>query len=134
MNVDITLHTVQVLDGETEETRLTARGTLEQRKDGVLLSYTEPEGAAVTVTVRPSQTVIERHGEVHSQLLLEVGKRHLCRYETPYGRLMLHTQAQTLQFSFENGTGCLQAAYLLDMNGAAIAHQIEIRIKEVSPC
>ncbi len=134
MNVDITLHTVQVLDGETEETRLTARGTLERREDGVQFSYTEPEGAKVTVAVRPSTTVIERHGEVHSQMLLEVGKRHLCRYETPYGRLMLHTQTEQLTFSFENGTGYLRAAYTLDMNGATTAHQIEITIKEVSPC
>ncbi len=134
MNVEVTMTSRVTVDGECEESRLTANGTLTRADEAVTLRYTEAEGADVCVAVRPTQTVIERHGEVRSQMLLEEGKRHLCRYETPYGRLILHAQATRLRFAMNEGVGCLQAAYTLEMSGALTQHEIEITIKEVSPC
>ncbi len=137
MDVRVSLRSVQRMDGETETTEMAAHGTLELLPEGARLCYTEsPQdgGAAVTVTVRGAQTVIERRGEISSQLLLEKDKRHLCRYETPYGRMILHAQAHRLAFSFEANTGILQAAYTLDINGGYTEQEIEIRIKEVSLC
>lgn len=137
MQVTISLRAVQRMDGDTETTTMTARGTLERLSDGVRLSYTEsPQdgGAAVTVLVRGGQTIIERRGEISSQIVLEEGRRHSCRYETPYGLLTLHAQARRLEFSNEGSTALLRAVYLLEMSGAYTEQEIEIRVKEVSPC
>lgn len=137
MEVSISLRSVQRMDLEEEVTELAALGTLELLSDRVKLYYTEAAqdgGAVVTITVRGAQVVIERRGEISSQLLLEEGKRHVCRFETPYGRMVLHTQAKRLAFRFEKNAGTLQAAYTLDMNGGYTEQEIEIRIKEVSPC
>lgn len=137
MDVTISLRSVQRMDGDTETTAMTARGTLEQLPDGARLCYTEsPQdgGAAVTVSVRDGQTVIERRGEISSQIVLEEGRRHSCRYETPYGQLTLYAQARQLVFSNEGNTAFLRAVYLLEMSGAYTEQEIEFRIKEVSPC
>ena len=137
MEVHVSLCSVQHLDGEQTRTELTARGTLERSDDGVRLTYTEaPDdgGAHVTVTVRGTQTVIERRGEISSRMILEQNKRHLCRYDTPYGQLSLHTQATKVVFTDKGNTALLQAAYTLDMNGACTEQEIEFTIKEVSPC
>lgn len=137
MDVSVSLRSVQRMDGDVQTTEMTAFGTLEQLSDGARLRYTESlqdGAAAVTVTVRSGQVVIERCGELSSQLLLEEGKRHLCRYETPYGRMILHAQAKRLAFSFSGTAGTLQAVYVLDMNGAYTEQEIEIGIKEVSQC
>jgi len=137
MDVTISLNAVQRMDGDTETTTMTARGTLELLSDGARLSYTESPrdgGAAVTVLVRGGQTIIERRGEISSQIVLEEGRRHSCRYETPYGLLTLHAQARQLVFSNEGCTALLRAVYLLEMSGAYTEQEIEIRVKEVSPC
>ncbi len=137
MNVKLSLRSVQRMDGDTETTEMTARGTLEMTADGARLCYTEsPQdgGAAVTVLVRGAQTIIERRGEISSQILLEEGKRHSCRYETPYGLLTLHAQAKQLLFSNVGNTALLRAVYTLEMSGACTEQEIEFRIKEVSPC
>ncbi len=137
MDVTISLRSVQRMDGDTQTTEMTARGTLELLSDGARLCYTEsPQdgGAAVTVLVHSAQTIIERRGEISSQIVLEEGRRRSCRYETPYGPLTLHAQARRLEFSSEGSTAFLRAVYLLEMSGAYTEQEIEFRIKEVSPC
>ena len=137
MKVQISLRSAQTIDGDTAESEMTACGTWERTPHGVRLCYTESDndgGATVTVTVRGARTVIERRGEISSQLILEEGKRHACRYETPYGCLELHTKAKRLLFSDLGNTAVLRADYTLEMNGACTEQEIEFRIKEVSPC
>ncbi len=137
MNVTISLRSVQRMDGDTETTEMTACGTLDVLEDGVRLCYTESEqdgGATVTVLVRGAQTIVERRGEISSQIVLEEGKRHACRYETPYGLLTLHAQAKQMMFSNVGNTALLRAVYTLEMSGACTEQEIEFRIKEVSPC
>ncbi|MBQ9964795.1 MAG: DUF1934 domain-containing protein [Clostridia bacterium] len=136
MQVTVTLTAVQTMDGESNRTEQTMAGTLEKTNDGVVLQYREPpqeeeDGAAVTVTVRADRVVIDRRGSTVSQMLLEAGKRHLCRYDTPYGRLMLHTRTSFLSW---DGVGVLRAVYALEMQDMQTDHEIEIRIKEVSSC
>lgn len=137
MNVTISLRSIQRMDGDTETAEMTARGTLDMLADGARLCYTEsPQdgGAAVTVLVGHAQTIIERCGEISSRIVLEEGKRHACRYETPYGLLTLHAQARQLVFSNVGNTALLRAVYTLEMSGAYTEQEIEFRIKEVSPC
>ena len=139
MQVTVTLRTVQTMDGESERMEQTACGTLDFLDSGVKLQYQElpqdgEDGAVVTVTVRGDQTVIDRRGSTVSQILLETGKRHICRYDTPYGRLMLHTRTSRLSSEFVGGNGKISAAYALEMNDMQTDHEIEIQVKEVSPC
>lgn len=137
MDVCVSLRSVQKMDGDVETAEMTARGTLELSADGARLCYTEsPQdgGAAVTVTVRNAQIMIERRGEFSSNLLLEEGERHACRFDTPYGQMLLHTQAKHVSFSFAEHVGTLRAVYMLDMNGAYTEQDIKIGIKEVSQC
>ncbi len=137
MKVHISLRTAQTIDGDTTVNEMTAYGTWERQLDGARLCYTESErdgGAVVTVTVRGAETVIERCGEISSRLILQEGKRHECRYETPYGCMILHTKAKRVLLSDCGDTAILRADYTLEMNGAGAEQEIEFRIKEVPIC
>ena len=137
MKAQISLRSAQTIDGETDTNEMTAYGTWERHGDGARLRYTESAqdgGASVMVTVCGTQMVIERCGEISSRLVLEEGKRQLCRYETPYGNMTLYAEAKRLLFSDLEHTAILRAAYTLDMNGAYTEQEIEFRIKEVSQC
>ena len=135
MKVRISLRSTQTIDGETATSEMTAYGTWEPQSDGGQLRYVESAqdgGALVTITVCGGEMVIERRGENSSRLLLEEGKRHVCRYETPYGNMTLYTEAKRLLFSDLKNAAILRAAYTLDINGACTEQEIEFRIKEVS--
>ncbi len=137
MDVSISLRAVQTMDGETDETRMQAVGTLEQTANGVQLTYTEAAadgGARVSVLLRGDHVMIRRQGEISSQLWLEPQRRRECRYETPYGSMRLYATGRSASFSFAEGKGCLTVAYALEMNGAVTEQAIEIRIKDVSLC
>ncbi len=139
MNVTISFCSAQTVDDERTETAFTTTGVLEMTSDGKKLCYQEPPqegvaGADVTITVRGTKLLIERRGETTSQMILEKNKRHICRYDTPYGRLILYTIASYVAFDFQEGAGQLTARYTLDMNHAVTAQEIEIQMREVIPC
>ena len=60
---------------------------------------------------------ILREGAVSTALVFEVGKRHICAYETPYFpiELCVDTLELTNTLSFDGGT--LHAIYQVEMNG-----------------
>ena len=105
---------------------------MEETENGWHLCYKEPseDGADVSVTIRDKQVVIERRGETVSRMILEAGRRHLCRYDTPYGNLNLYTNTTVLAVTPMR----IEAVYALEMNGGYTTQEIEIAIKEVSEC
>lgn len=132
MTVEVAFRAVQTIDDESTETVWTARGTVETTENGWHLFYTEPseDGADVSIMVRKKQVVIKRRGETVSRMILETGHRHLCRYDTPYGKLNLYTNTTALTVTPTR----IEAVYLLEMNGGYTTQEIEIAIKEVSEC
>lgn len=139
MNVTIIFRSAQTVDDERTETVFTTTGMLEFVPDGARLCYQEPPqedapGATVTITVSGTKAVIERCGEIHSRMILEQGKRHACRYDTPYGQIRLYALANDICFDFKGNAGWLKSRYTLDMNGALTAQEIEIQMREVVPC
>ena len=137
MKVSIAFCAVQQMDAEREETRFHADGTLEQTADGAQLRYVEPAdagGAAVELHIHGDRAVIKRRAEVSAELIVEPNKRRMCRYQTPYGQLVLHTVGRYCRFTFDNHTGTVALGYALEMNDALTEQTIEIEIKEVSLC
>lgn len=138
MKVQVWLTTCQRQDGDADENRLKAVGTLTAEADGVRLRYDEPacdgaDGAAVCLTASPERLVLERQGETRSHMLFVPGKRCRCRYYTPYGELHLHTLCTALECTLAADGGRVFAAYRLE-TGAGLPAEctMEITVKEVS--
>lgn len=138
MKVEVWLTTCQQQDGETDENRLKAVGTLTTTADGMRLCYHEPacdgaKGAAVCLTASPERLTLERQGEMQSYMVFVPDKRCPCRYCTPYGELRLYTLCTALECTLTAGGGRVFAAYQLEMGeGAPVECTMEITVKEVS--
>jgi uncharacterized beta-barrel protein YwiB (DUF1934 family) len=52
---------------------------------------------------------------------VEAGKRHSCRYSTPYGDLLIGVYAEDVFSAMSRKGGQLELNYTVDCNGSLIA-------------
>lgn len=130
----ITMKSRQATPDGKEETELVTTGTCQQ-EDGVLtLSYEDTEAtgfAGSTTTVRvvnDSLVTILRSGSANSNLTLELGKKHFCLYNTPYGAMTIGVQAHKLSFAHDGDCGSIQMEYAVDINATFLSENaLEMR-------
>lgn len=128
MKVWITITSVQTLADETETTRLHTQGQMERDKDAWLLTYRESAesgmaGAATCIRASADSVDIRRTGALNSRLLLEEGRRHVCRYDTGYGVLPLGVHTHRVENRLEEAGGHLRLRYSLEWEGGTAAQQ-----------
>ncbi len=108
---------------ETDVTELTTFGTL--RDDGVayIIRYREEleppdESVNVTVRVNKDESAVEmtRSGKTHSSLLIEKSKRHMCRYGTEYGDMLMGIYGKDIEADIKKGV--FHFEYDIDFNGS----------------
>lgn len=124
-NVMISLTSIQWQDGEKCETELItqARHTKSGKFDVISYEDTEAtgfEGSVTTIKTDGISAYITREGTANSVLSLEVGKKHFCQYETPYGSMQLGIYTHNVDNTIsENGR--LYLKYSLDLNAAPLS-------------
>jgi uncharacterized beta-barrel protein YwiB (DUF1934 family) len=123
----------QTMDDD-EETELVTMGTCEWDGDALVLSYDDTEatgfaGSTTTIRItRESLVTILRTGTVNSNLTLEMGKKHHCLYQTPYGNMMLGVLAKKMSCQLSDLYGEMELEYIIDMNAAFLSdHTIQMR-------
>ena len=126
-SVLITMKTRQITPDNDEETELMTAGNCELR-DGVLkLSYEDTDatgfaGSTTTVQIANASLVtILRTGTANSNLTLELGKKHFCLYQTPFGAMTIGVQAKRLLCELEEASGSVVMEYTSDMNAAFLS-------------
>ena len=105
---------------------VTAMGSLKGTADDYTLSYEEDFGdgmkSRTRITVKGQRSAsIERRGDINSDIVVETGKRHSCRYSTPYGDLMIGVYAEDVFSAMSRRGGQLELNYTVDCNGSLIA-------------
>ena len=121
----ISLTSIQWQDGEKCETELItkARHTKSGKFDVIAYEDTEAtgfEGSVTTIKTDGVSAYITREGTANSVLSLEVGKKHFCQYETPYGSMQLGIYTHNVDNTIaENGK--LYLKYSLDLNAAPLS-------------
>lgn len=122
----------QRYETDTDVTELTTFGTI--RDDGVayIIRYKEEleePGESVTVTVRvnkdESAVEMTRSGRTHSSLLIEKSKRHLCKYGTEFGDMLMGIYGHDIEADVKNGR--FKFEYDIDFNGA-VASRNKVRL------
>lgn len=122
----------QSMGGENDDMEITVVGTLEMLENGYELCYTEYEGelqnCLTTVTVQNGRSVtMTRVGSYATELMIEKGKRHSCRYNTPYGELMLGVFGTAMESDMTENGGALKIEYTIDFNtGLAAKNRLTI--------
>lgn len=135
---DILVTICGVQDGDSGEAiKLVVPGRLSRRGDTVYITYDETEetgmkGTVTTVAVQRDKIKLIRQGTNKSVLVLEKGKRHESRYETPYGTMIIGITAKETYAGIENGSGTISAQYLIDIGDSHSGENIfEISYREL---
>ena len=133
----ITVLGTQTIDGESDSIEVITTGGY-SREDG-RISITYPEYSEedpnirtdTTVTYDGSELCIERRGQMSSRLILEKGRRHLCLYDTPMGRMMIGIFTDSITTDMSDSGGEIRASYQLDFNNNVVSNnEFRITIKE----
>lgn len=113
----------QLYEGqEPDVMELVTEGTWSRQDDGrQTISYKETEltgleGTTTSVHIDGPKVILERKGSVNSQMVFEVGRKHLSMYETPYGALSVGIETRRLKNTLQEGSGDLEIAYAIEID------------------
>lgn len=122
--VSVTIHSLQLLDGEKETMTQRARGTLRRAGDTWLLTYREGESSGLgdtqtTLEVGPVQAVLTRTGEVASRMVFQPGQSQTSLYQTPYGQIPMTLHTLSLKSDLGEGGGHITIHYRIQLGGGS---------------
>ncbi len=105
---------------------LTAYGYLMGNADDYTLGFEEEFGdgmrSRTKITVQGQKKAsILRMGDISTEITVEAGRRHSCRYSTPYGDMLIGVYAQDVYSAMSARGGQLELNYTVDCNGSLIA-------------
>lgn len=134
-NVLISLISIQWQDGEKCETELVTRAQLRSSKGFDVITYEETsatgfEGSVTTIRVEGSKNAsIIRRGTANSVLSIEIGRKHYCQYETPYGAMQIGVYTHAIDNTIAKD-GRLYMKYTLDLNSSYLSdNEIIMKVK-----
>ena len=120
-NCTVTVRGVQVVEGEEDTVELVTGGRFTSHGGRWLIRYEESDatgygGCRTTLRVDPQkgEVVLLRTGAVHSQLIVEEGRRHQCT-------LVLGVNGSRVHAQLTPEGGQLEFHYSLDVNTALIS-------------
>ena len=139
-NVVISLMGVQRYDETPPDViELVTQGQLHEEEDGALvLTYEESEltgleGTTTTFVIDGGMVTLTRSGELNSQMIFQMGKRHTSLYETPWGTLTVDVTTTGLSCRMDAHGGILDIRYSI-----AVDHQVtgenrfKVRVREAA--
>ncbi|MBU5435861.1 DUF1934 domain-containing protein [Pseudoflavonifractor sp. MSJ-37] len=137
-NVIISIRGIQAGEGQKEDViELVTEGRLEDEGDGQFtLSYQESEvtgmdGTLTTFQIEPERVTLLRLGQFNSEMVFELGRRHLSMYDTPYGALAMGVNTRELSCGLDRQGGALHIVYDLEVDHAlAGRNTFDIQVRQ----
>lgn len=130
----------QTLDGESDKIEVLTSGNFMKKRNHFYISYNEYDEENPNIyfnnliKVEENFVTITRKGPMYSQLLLEMGKRHQCVYNTVAGNLMIGVFTKEMNVKLDENGGTLEVKYTLDFNSDFVSENsffIKIEPKNV---
>lgn len=124
----------QKVDNLRDKTELTTVAELDENENEYIVFYTEeqepptePVNVCVKINKNEQYAEMTRSGALNSCLTIEKSQRHLCRYETEYGDILLGISGKGIESEFDGEKGAFLFKYDIDVNGA-LASKNEVRL------
>ncbi|MGN1315791.1 MAG: DUF1934 domain-containing protein [Acutalibacteraceae bacterium] len=119
--VEITFLGEQRLDGEKDNCRLKAVGTLRKTERGFVLKYTEPDSEmgnskSVIEILRKNYVELKRTGLYETVFKIEENKVHPCLYKTPFGETKMQIAAKKVVANINENGGKIELYYRIENN------------------
>ena len=121
-NVIISIKGSQLHEGQDPDvTELVTAGTLRREQEGYTIAYQETEltgleGTTTKLRIEGPRVTLLRQGSVNSQMIFEVGRKHLSMYETPYGALAVGIETRRLKNTVDEAGGDLEIDYAIEID------------------
>lgn len=121
-NVIISIKGSQLYEGQDPDvTELVTAGTLRREQEGYTIAYQETEltgleGTTTKLRIEGPRVTLLRQGSVNSQMIFEVGRKHLSMYETPYGALAVGIETRRLKNTMDEAGGDLEIDYAIEID------------------
>ena len=137
-NVIISIKGTQSYEQQEDDViELVTEGRLEREDEGhFTLSYQESEvtgleGTLTTFQIEPERITLMRLGGVNSEMVFELGRRHLSMYDTPYGALALGVNTRELSAALDERGGRIRIVYDIELDHAlAGRNTFDIQIRQ----
>lgn len=137
-NVIISIKGTQSYEQQEDDViELVTEGRLEREDEGhFTLSYQESEvtgleGTLTTFQIEPERITLMRLGGVNSEMVFELGRRHLSMYDTPYGALAMGVNTQELSAALDERGGRIRIVYDIELDHAlAGRNTFDIQIRQ----
>ena len=121
-NVIISIKGSQLYEGQDPDvTELVTAGTLRREQEGYTIAYQETEltgleGTTTKLRIEGPRVTLLRQGSVNSQMIFEVGRKHLSMYETPYGAVAVGVETRRLKNTVDEAGGDLEIDYAIEID------------------
>lgn len=121
-NVIISIKGRQENDNGPDEMELVTAGQLRRNESGgYTVSYQETEltgleGTTTVLNIDGPRVTLLREGTVNSQMIFEVGRKHLSMYETPYGALSVGINTRRMRSTIGEAGGDLEIDYAIEID------------------
>lgn len=136
-NAIISMKSIQSIYDEKTETELTTTGTFRIENNNFYISYEDSEatgfeGSVTEISVKDNKYAsIIRTGTTSSDLIIETGKKHHCRYETPYGSMNIGIYTHSIDNGLSENGGDLYMKYTIDINTSYVSdNEIILSVKK----
>lgn len=132
----IRIHDVHEYEVEKGETTVFVFGDLVFSEDGYRIVYREESGdmagCTTTITCKEGREVsVHREGPYQTELIMELGRRHSCQYQTEYGSMLMGIYADKVDSHMAETGGYLEFAYNIDFDGDFVSHNtLHVTVKE----
>lgn len=133
--VIITIESKQSDYEGSSKVELVTEGKLTTVGSGFEVSYDETEatgfaGSHTRLTYSDGYITMDRSGSTSTKLILELGKRHLCNYGTPYGDMMVGVSTSMVTARIDAEGARMEFHYTIDINSEKIGdHEIVLSAK-----
>lgn len=131
--------TVFAEDAPPDVIELITEGKYYTRSGCRYISYAESlatglAGASTTLKINGEDCVtLIRHGNGNTRFIIEKGRRHLCRYDTGYGDMMMGVSECKIKSGLDDYGGDLSFSYTIDINSNVMSHnEVFINVKEAN--
>lgn len=137
-NVIISIKGTQSYEQQEDDViELVTEGRLEREDEGhFTLSYQESEvtgleGTLTTFQIEPERITLMRLGGVNSEMVFELGRRHLSMYDTPYGALAMGVNTRELSAALDERGGRIRIVYDIELDHAlAGRNTFDIQVRQ----
>ena len=135
-DVIISIRGLQEQDGEAgDPITLVTPGRFYRKNDSYYISYEESEltglaGTRTTLRVKPDYVKLVRTGLYPSELLFELGKRHMSLYHTDYGDLSIVVSTNHIRNTLTDDGGDLDVKYAVEVANTPVGiNHLNLNIK-----